>query len=116
VALNARQKRALGRELRDVVFRLCTAGGLALGVLWGVYRHYVQTSQGHHRLCGAHPASRAVSHLLGRCAAAGLSDVMLSWLIPAGLGLLVGALLGLLLTSEVRLVGDSAPLGARARR
>jgi hypothetical protein len=116
VALNARQKRALGRELRDVVFRLCCAGGLVLGVLWGVYRHYGQTSQGHHRLCGAHAVSRAVSHSLGRCAAAGLSDVMLSWLIPAGLGLLVGALLGLLLTSEVRLVGDSAPLGARARR
>jgi hypothetical protein len=102
--------------LRDVVFRLCSAGGLVLGVLWGVYRHYVQTARGHHRLCGAHPVSRAVAQSLGRCAGTGLSGVLLSWVIPALLGLLVGALLGLLLTSEVRLVGVSAPRSARARR
>ncbi len=116
MALNARQERALGRELRDVVFRLCSAGGLVLGVLWGAYGHYVQNAHGHQRLCGAHQATRAFSQSLGRCAATGLADVILSWLIPAGLGLLVGALLGLLLTSEVRLVGVSAPWAARARR
>jgi hypothetical protein len=116
VRLNARQERALGRELRDVVFRLCSAGGLLLGVLWGVYRHYVQTAQGHHRLCGAHPVSRAVSQSVGRCAATGVPEAILSWVLPAVLGLLIGALLGLLLTSEVRLVGISPARSARARR
>jgi hypothetical protein len=114
--MNARQKPSLGRELRDVVFRLCSAGGLVLGVSWGVYYHFVRTAQGHHGLCGAHQVSRAASQSIGRCAGAGLPDVALSWLIPAGIGLLFGALIGLLLTSEVRLVGVSVPWGARARR
>jgi hypothetical protein len=99
-----------------VVFRLCCAGGLILGLLWGVYRHYVHTGQGHHRLCGAHPVGRVVSQAVDRCAVTGLADVMLAWVIPVGLGLLIGALVGLLLTSEVRLVGVSAARGARARR
>jgi hypothetical protein len=90
------------------VFRLCSGGGLLLGLLWGV-RHY-RTKPAHVGACDtsrlshhAHPAE-----VFGHCISNGLVSGMLRILIPCGVGLLLGALAGLMLASLIR-VGRKPP-------
>jgi hypothetical protein len=102
VSLTARQKRALGRDLRDAVFRLCSAAGVLLGLLWDL-SHSSARGRPLSGACRAHAAGHAAMGMLARCIGSELSSVILAWLIPVGVGLLLGALVGVLLASMIRL-------------
>jgi hypothetical protein len=104
VRLSQRQRRKLGAELRDVVFRLCSGGGLLLGLLWGT-RH----DSGKPKHVAACDTSRLAHHhthvagVFGHCISNGLVSGMLPILIPCGIGLGVGVLVGVLAASLIRL-------------
>jgi hypothetical protein len=115
VTVNARQKRALGRELRDVVFRICSVAGLVFGALWASHHRYISPAAGHGGGCAAHHAPREALRGVGRCVGTELSNAVMAWVIPGGVGLLLGALVGAMLASVIRLGRRSSPLRARTR-
>jgi hypothetical protein len=111
VSMTARRKRALGRELRDTVFRLCSAIGVFLGLLWDLHHHQSAQRPSSAR-CRGHG-----THIswLGHCIGDELSSALASWLIPIVIGLLIGALVGVVLASMIRLGrGPFGPKGARS--
>lgn len=104
MVLSQRQRRRLGRELRDVVFRLCSGGGLLLGLLWGV-RHD-SGKLAHVSACDTSRLAHHDSHvagMFGHCISNGLVSGMLPILVPSGMGLAVGVLVGVLVASLIRL-------------
>jgi hypothetical protein len=96
--MTGRRKRALGRELRDTVFRLCSATGVFLGLLWDLHHHQSaqRPSSAGCRKHGAHISQ------VGHCIGDALSSALASWLIPIGIGLLVGAIVGVAFASMIR--------------
>jgi len=111
VSMTARRKRALGRELRDVIFRVCSATGVFLGLLWDLHNHQSaqRPSSAGCREHGAHVGR------VGHCIGDELSSALASWLIPIGIGLLIGVLVGVVLASTIRLGrGSFGPKGIRS--
>jgi hypothetical protein len=102
VSMTARQKRALGRELRDTIFRLCSAAGVFLGLLWDLH-HRPSAQRPSSTACLEHGARHAAISQVGHCIGSEFSDALLSWLTPIGIGLLVGALVGVVFASMIRL-------------
>jgi hypothetical protein len=111
--MTARQKRALGRELRDTLFRLCSAAGVFLGLLWDLH-HHLSAQRPSRADCPVHSAGHAAISRFGHCLGSELSSIVLSWLIPIGIGLLLGALVGVLLASMIHL--GRGPGHPRARQ
>lgn len=107
VALSAGQKRMLGRELRDLVFRLCTAAGILLGGLWALHHQYVQPR---HECPGIHTRGSAAVRAFGRCLHSDLSEIMMAWAIPIGVGALLGTLVGVMFALMIR-VGRTPRVG-----
>ena len=114
MALNARQKRVLGRDLRDAVLRLCAAAGGFLALLWDVHHKVGQPAHAANDACGEHAPGRAAAGSVVHCVGSELSTVILAWLIPVAVGLLVGSLVGLALASVIRL--GRSPASRQARR
>jgi len=114
VVLCQRQRRSLGRELRDLVFRLCSGGGLLLGLIWGL--HHYNAKPEHVAACDpsrlAHHHARAVG-LFGHWISNGLESGMLRILVPSGIGLGVGVLVGVFAASLIRL--GRKPKGAKGK-
>jgi predicted DNA repair protein MutK len=107
VSMTARRKRALGRELRDTVFRLCSVAGLVLGMLWDL--HYHQSGKRpSSRACSEHGAHHIAISQAAQCIGNATSSALLSWLTPIGVGLLVGVIVGVLFASMIRLGRDSS--------
>jgi membrane glycosyltransferase len=102
MGFTARQKRTLGRELRDVTFRLCSMVGGFLGLLWDLH-HQLTAQRPPGITCHAHGSSKAMMTRMGHCIGSQLSSAVLSWLIPIVLGLLLGVLVGVILASTIRL-------------
>lgn len=107
-ALSPRQRRILGSELRDLVVRLCGAGGGFLGLISGLHHpskpHQVDPAQ-----CGAHAA-----HPVAQCVhSIDFAGPIGAVLIPTCIGMLVGVLIGLLVASMIRL-GRPPQLGSRS--
>jgi hypothetical protein len=100
VAFSARQKRTLGRELRDFVFRLSTTAGMLLGAFWAFHHQYVAPQ---HPCPGIHARGSAVARAAGRCISSDLSAAIKAWVIPIVVGALVGMLLGVVLAQMIRL-------------
>ena len=100
VVPNARQKRMLGRELRDFVFRLSTTAGMLLGAFWAFHHQYVAPQ---HPCPGIHARGSAAARAAGRCISSDLSAALGAWLIPICVGALVGMLLGVVLAQTIRL-------------
>lgn len=101
VALSRRQRRVLGRELRDLVFRGCCVAGGFLGLSWALKEHRAHPERVH----AACPAPQ-----FAHCVSSGLSAAMMSWLVPVLVGLIIGALVGYLVASMIRL--GQRPSGA----
>jgi hypothetical protein len=104
VRLSQRQRRKRGGELRDAVFRLCSGGGLLLGLLWGV-NHY-NRKPAHVSACDTSRLAHHHGHVagvFGHCISNGLVSGMLPVLIPSGIGLGVGVLADVVLASLIRL-------------
>lgn len=119
-----RRRRLVGRELRDLVFRLGSGGGAFVGLMWAV-RH----TSSHARVgtacrpgvkANAHLATHAFAHCLG----SSVASAILAWIIPVLVGAMVGAVVGVLLASMVRLgrtpkpavaAGDTVGRWIRAR-
>lgn len=113
VSMTARRKRALGRELRDTVFRLCLAAGVFLGMLWDLH-HHQSAQRPSSAACSEHGAHHIAISRVGHCIGNELSSALLSWLTPLGIGLLLGAIVGVVLASTIRL--GRGPSRARARQ
>jgi len=88
--------------LRDTVFRLSSAAGVLLALLWDL-RHGSATGRPSSAACRAHAAGHAAMGILSHCIGSELSSAILTWLIPVGVGLLLGVLVGVLLASMIRL-------------
>ena len=87
--LSPRQKHALRRELRDLLFRVATAGGAMLGLLWALNRPEP-----------ARPVSCAPDDKTDGIAAC-VNDAFLASLLPYLGGMVVGAIAGALLAAVV---------------
>jgi hypothetical protein len=107
VALNARQKRMLGRELRDLVLRVCVVAGVILGGLWALHHQYVPPR---HPCPGIHARGSPVVRAFGRCLSSDLSAAVGAWVIPICVGAIVGMLVGVMLALTIR-VGRRARVG-----
>ena len=89
--MNIRRKQALIREVRDLVFRVCSGGGAFLGLVYAL----------HHRT--SQPAKcKGGSEALAGCASHTLSAGIVSFLVPVFVGAIAGALVGALLASRIR--------------
>jgi hypothetical protein len=103
--LNARQKRKLGRGLRDLVLKVCMIAGVAGGFLWAVHHQYVSPKH----LCDIAPRGHRLAkgatggRVLGTCITNDLLHILLAWFIPIGVGLLIGVLVAVPLVLMIRL-------------
>lgn len=97
VALSRRSRRVQS-ALRDVVMRLCAAGGLLVGLLVGINAE------------PGTPAHCATENCLSEGLMAGLLPVML----PALGGLIIGAVVGMILAHLIRLEHAPKPRIAKA--
>jgi len=95
----------LGRELRDAVFRLCTAAGGFLAILWDVHHRARQVpSAGGAGACHSHHvAGKAATTSLGHCVNEELIRAIAAWTAPIVVGLVLGASVGLALAFMIRL-------------
>jgi hypothetical protein len=101
----------LGRELRDAVFRLCTAAGGFLALLWDAHHRARQappSAAGAGACHSHHVAGKAAMTSLGHCVNEELIRVIAAWTAPIAVGLVLGASVGLALAFMI-------PLG-RTRR
>jgi ethanolamine transporter EutH len=94
VVLDARRSRVLRRELRDLVFKLCSIAGVALVFLWALH-HQATLAQLSRGACSRHAAGHAATITLGRCLGSELPSIMRTWVIPIGVGALLGAIIAL---------------------
>lgn len=101
----------LGRELRDLVFRVCVAAGILLGGLWALHHQYVQPR---HQCSGIRASGPAAVRAFGRCLHSDLSGVMMAWAIPICVGALLGTLVGVMLALMIRL-GRRPQVAGRVR-
>ena len=83
----------LGREVRDLVFKACSIAGIVLGTKWAANHQYVPHA------CPSAPRGHP---LLGHCIGSMLSQALESWVIPIGIGLIIGMSVGLALTVMIR--------------
>jgi membrane glycosyltransferase len=114
VSMSARRKRALGRDLRDTAFRLCSAAGLLLGLLWTLH-HHQPAKRPSSAACSQHGAHHLAIQV-GHCIGNEFSSALLSWLTPMGIGLLVGVIVGVVLASMIRLGRGAGRAGPRQRQ
>ncbi len=107
VALSARQKRTLGRELRDLVLRVCLVAGIVLGGFWALHHQYVAPQ---HPCPAIRAHGSAVAGAAGRCISSDLSAAIKAWAIPICVGALLGMFVGVMFASMIR-VGRKPRVG-----
>ena len=95
------RKQVLLHELRDVLFRACSAGGALLGLVYALH-HW-----------NSRPAEcKGGSDALAGCASHTLSSGVISFLLPVFVAAIAGALIGALLA---RRIGSRSPRTPRSR-
>jgi hypothetical protein len=113
VTISRRQRRVIGHELRDLVFRVCSGGGAFLGLMWALER----TSTHHSPPQACRPPTTIHGHVamraLGQCLGSSVTSEVLAWLSPVLVGGGVGALVGLVLASMIRLGRAPKPAVAK---
>lgn len=124
MAFSYRQRRVMGRELRNLAFRAGSGGGAFLGLMWAL-KH----TNTHPRVSAAcrprvKTDGHVATHAFTQCLGSSLASEVLAWIGPVLAGAVAGALLGLLLASMIRLgrtpkppaaVGGTAGRWIRAR-
>ena len=89
-----RTKRAIRREVRDLIFNLTTLLGGGLGLLWAIQRPTPEPPS----TCRP---GRAGSDRVGDCLNDSLLSTLLPYVLAMGVGALIGAVLGALLARLV---------------
>jgi len=88
----------IGRGLRDLVFRGCTVAGGFLGFSLALKDH--RGPQRAPNICRTHAHAyvhaHVLEHAITQCIGSDLATAVLSWVLPVGLGLLIGAVVGCL--------------------
>jgi hypothetical protein len=97
-----RQKRAFGRALRDVVFRLCMIAGAFVGFFSAVDRQVGRSRHTQTAACHLHAKAHAAVEAFSKCINPELTRTLTAWLVPIAVGAMIGALLGVLLASLIR--------------
>jgi hypothetical protein len=93
--------------MRDLVFRGCTVAGGFLGLSLAL-KDYRTNSQRPRSTCHPHVITHAFIHSATQCIGTDLQADILSLVLPVGLGLLIGAVVGCLLALMI-------PIGRRPR-
>jgi hypothetical protein len=89
--MSPRRKQVIVRELRDLVFRACSAGGGFLGLVYALH-HW-----------NSRPADcKGGADALAGCASHTLTSGVTAFLVPVFIGVIAGALVGALLASRIR--------------
>jgi hypothetical protein len=103
VARSYRQRRIVGRELRDLAFRLCTIAGGFLGLNWALGHYHAQTRHATPGQCHGHTGhtQQTLTSCL-RVFSSTLTSDILSFVIPVLIGLFVGAIVGCLIAVLIR--------------
>jgi len=103
VAISHRQRRVVGRELRDLVFRVCSGGGAFIGLMWAL--KHTNTHPSRSQVCRPHITTHehVLTHAFAQCVGSSLASEILAWLTPVLVGGGVGAIIGFLLASMIRL-------------
>jgi hypothetical protein len=112
MAFSYRQRRVMGRELRNLAFRAGSGGGAFLGLMWAL-KH----TNTHPRASAAcRPRIKAhghvVTHAFAQCLGSSLASEALAWIGPVLVGAVAGALVGVLLASMIRLGRTPKPAAA----
>ena len=89
--MSPRRKPVLVREARDLVFRVCSGGGVFLGLVYALHHWRAQPAD-----------CKGGSDALAGCASHTLSAGIISFLVPVFVGAIVGALIGVLLATRIR--------------
>ena len=112
VTISRRQRRVIGHELRDLVFRVCSGGGAFLGLMWALKHNSTHPSSP--QACRPHITTHAhvATHAFAQCLGSSLASEVLAWLTPVLVSGGVGALIGLLLASMIRLGRAPKPAAA----
>jgi hypothetical protein len=99
VAISHRQRRVVGRELRDLVFRVCSGGGAFLGLMWAL--KHTDTHPSSSQVCRPQITTHehVLTHAFAQCVGSSLASEILAWLTPVLVGGGVGAVIGFLLAS-----------------
>ena len=101
------------QTLRELVLSLSSIVGLFAGFSWALH-HQVRVQALSSRACHPHPAGHGAK-ALGYCIGDDFARILLAWLVPMGVGLLLGALAGLLLVVAVPVARPGGPRRARRR-
>ena len=88
--LSKHQRRAFRRRTRHLIFNLTTGAGALLGLLWAID----QPTPAVPEACGPRTIS---TDSIGRCMGESLMAALLPYAVAVGLGLLCGAVLGVVL-------------------
>ena len=92
MAMTVRQKRALARGARSTIFEACLAAGVLIALWWGI-KHPEHVAD-----C-ARPANHVVQH----CISNTIGTVASHWALTLGAGAVIGALVGAVLASVIRI-------------
>lgn len=86
-----------------MVFRVCSGGGAFLGLMWALKHTDTRPSPPH--ACRPHAIAhgQTAAHAAAQCLGSSLASEVLAWLVPVLVGGGVGAVVGLLLASMIRL-------------
>lgn len=103
MAISRRQRRVIGRELRDLVFRVCSGGGAFIGLMWAL--KHTNADPRPSQVCKPHIGvhGRVATHAFGQCLGSGMASEILAWIVPVLVGAGVGAGIGFLLASMIGL-------------
>lgn len=112
MAISQRQRRVIGGELRDVIFRVCSGGGAFLGLRYAL--KHADTKPRTSQICKPHIGAHGhlATHAFGQCLGSSVASEVLAWMAPVLIGAGLGAGVGFLLASMVR-VGRRPPVRSR---
>lgn len=83
---------------------LCAIAGVTGGFLWALHHQYVAPKH----VCASRHLGARKAQVLGACIGSDLSHAVLAWIIPIGVGAIIGMLVALPLVLMIRLGRSSA--------
>jgi hypothetical protein len=94
------------------VFRVCSGGGAFIGLMWAL--KHINTHPRASAACQPHVTihGHVATHAFAQCLGSSLVSGIFAWITPVLVGAGVGALVGLLLVSMIRLGRASKPAAA----
>jgi hypothetical protein len=110
MAQGHRQRRSIGRELRDLVFRVCTVGGGFLGLLYALGHYRAATGPDTTVQCRGHVGRAHTTAGCIHAISSTFTSDALALILPVFIGLLLGACVGYLIVLTTRTDGKPRPI------